>query len=33
MASWRAPCFDCGLYMAASVDADIRYLYGRGRAV
>lgn len=23
------PCIDFGLYMAASLDADIRYLYGR----
>lgn len=33
MASWRAPCFDCGFYMDASLDADIRDLYGRGRVV
>ena len=33
MASWRTPCFDCGLYMDASLDADIRELYGRGRVV
>ena len=33
MASWLAPCIDFGLYMAASLDADIRDLYGRGRAV